>query len=542
MNPAVGIDLGTTNTVVAVQTDDTGPRVLMIPQPGDERRRLEPRDHMKSAVFFEAKDSAVVGAFAAGRLDSFKSIKSRMGTRWRMGHPCDSQSVLTPAYISAHILKLAFVQVKKDFPHWDGDAIVTVPASFNTDQRKDTLLAARYAGFSQVRLLDEPTAAFYYYFDQNRDDLRIESSQVVLVFDFGGGTLDVSIIRVGFEGSTISIDPVGRSRYNNLGGDDIDADIAAFLLALWEVQQGARFEDLAPAKRKSLAQLFQQKAGLFKEEAEDYLRNDIALNEFAMEEDIGVAGGSQPITLHKLLSRGQYEEVSGRYFSEKSELNIFRPIREALDVAAAVDPSVRRDSIHLVLYTGGASRMAGVKAALDTYFAPRSCYAISDEEACHTVAIGAAACRYDEMHSQRGVSMRARLLECILTRDDVSRRYVTIVPLTCEPAESFALVDFPFRTPRPLVTLKVPLFRGVGPNDHHLAPMQDLMLRLPHVVDEGVPYELLYRMTADKTIELRAVFRPPALAAIEVIGEVAMDSIPVDAGHRNLPLARVNAT
>src|SRR5262245_976159 len=84
MNPAVGIDLGTSNTVVAVQTDDTGPRLVMIPQPIEERRTLEPRDQIKSVVFFESATTAVVGAFAARRLEAIRSIKSRMGTRWRM--------------------------------------------------------------------------------------------------------------------------------------------------------------------------------------------------------------------------------------------------------------------------------------------------------------------------------------------------------------------------------------------------------------------------------------------------------------------------
>lgn len=81
MNPAVGVDLGTTNTVVAIQTDATGPRILEIPQPGDERNVFEVKDHIKSAVFFESADQAVVGSFAARRIGSFRSIKSRMGSR-----------------------------------------------------------------------------------------------------------------------------------------------------------------------------------------------------------------------------------------------------------------------------------------------------------------------------------------------------------------------------------------------------------------------------------------------------------------------------
>src|SRR5205809_3914594 len=116
MNPAVGIDLGTTNTVVAVQTDATGAMLLEIPQPVHQRSVLEPVDHIKSAVYFESAESAVVGAFAARRLDAFRSLKSQMGTRWRMRHPFSDEITLTPAYVSGHVLKAAFDRLVHQYP------------------------------------------------------------------------------------------------------------------------------------------------------------------------------------------------------------------------------------------------------------------------------------------------------------------------------------------------------------------------------------------------------------------------------------------
>jgi len=262
MNPAVGVDLGTTNTVVAVQIDATGPRTLDILQPVDERNVHVPRDHIKSAVYFDSSETAVVGAFAAGRLEAFRSIKSRMGLRCRFKHPTRERTSITPPWISAHILRLAYQQVRVDFPDWDGKAIVTVPASFNTDQRNDTLRAASLAGFQEVHLLDEPTAAFYYFFDQNRQEFAEKDKQTILVFDFGGGTLDVSIIRVITSGSELCIDPIGRSRYNNLGGDDIDVELASFFLALWERREGEGLEALASDERKYLMQLFVRRSSM----------------------------------------------------------------------------------------------------------------------------------------------------------------------------------------------------------------------------------------------------------------------------------------
>jgi molecular chaperone DnaK len=538
MNPAVGVDLGTTNTVVAVQTDATGPRTLDILQPADERNVLAPRDHIKSAVYFESADTAVVGAFAAGRLDAFRSIKSRMGTRARFRHPMRERTLMTPAWISAHILKAAYNQVVLDFPHWDRRAIVTVPASFNTDQRNDTLRAATLAGFQEVHLLDEPTAAFYYFFDQNRQEFTDKPRQTVLVFDFGGGTLDVSIIRVTTTGADLTIDPIGRSRYNNLGGDDIDVELASFFLALWEQQKSCKIEELHAEERTMLLQLFVQRSSHFKEEAEYYLASGQSLNEFVIDYELPKL--HRVIHFRRQLSRPQYEEISGRFFLDKGDLNIFRPIGQALDVAASIVHGFRKKDIDLILYTGGASRMIGLKAALESYFAPKPCFSISEEEACNTVALGAASCRYDEQQRYRGVTTTSRLLESVFTRDNDSGEYVPLVPLTCEPSDEFTPVQPRFQLQRPAIKLVLPLFRGVGPRDHHLVPMQDLEFEFDRVIPADVPYSLSYRMTQNKTLEIRALFEPVSDPPIQVDSEVEIHQEGRIKGPPRIPLADVN--
>jgi len=539
MNPAVGVDLGTTNTVVGVQTDATGPRTLDIPQPIDQRNVLETRDHIKSAVYFESAEAAVVGAFAAQRLGAFRSIKSRMGSRWRMPHPFREGVRVTPSYISAHILKLGFDQLVRQFPGWDRSAIVTVPASFNTDQRSDTLRAAKLAGFDAVRLLDEPTAAFYYFFEQNRESFRSAAEQTILVFDFGGGTLDVSIIRVRSADGVLQVDAIGRSRYNNLGGDDVDVDLASFLLALWEQEFGCKVNDLSSDEQKSLFQLLQHRASAYKEEVEFYLASGQQPSEFAVDEQLP-GPARRHVHLQKRLSRSQYEEITGRFFLNSGDLNIFRPIGQAFEVARAIASGFTKDNIDLVLYTGGASRMAAVKAALEAYFAPKPCYSITDEEACNTVALGAASCRYDERQAASGVTMTYRLLESILTRDDAGAGYVRIVPLTAEPSSQFEPVTHQFVVPRPTVNLHLPLFRGAGPMDHNLMAMQDLVLPLPHVVDEGTQYSLSYRVTENKTVQLRAEFRSDGAESFFVNGELEIDQDTRDVSAAPIPLARIN--
>jgi molecular chaperone DnaK len=542
MNPSVGIDLGTTNTVIAVQTDPTGPQILWIPQPVDERKHFDSVDHIKSAVYFESENACVVGAFAAKKkLDSFKSIKSWMGTRWRFPHPYKPNQLLTPAYISAHILRVAYEELVKQYPDWDRSAIITVPASFNTDQRRDTLEAARIAGLGRIRLLDEPTAAFYYYLDQNRDAIDIQHTKTVLVFDFGGGTLDVSIIRIEGYPNQLLVDAIGRSRYTNLGGDDVDLDLASFLIGLWERQEHISVAGMPYELRRTLFSLFVQKACEFREQVEDSIANELPLNEFFVDETIGAGNGELRIRLLRQLSRDQYEELVGRFFSSREGINIFRPIGQAFEVAVHFVPGLSKEGIDLILYTGGASRMNGVKAALSAYFTPKECFSVSEEEACNTVALGAASCRYYEQHREGELRMTLRLLESILTRHESGREYVTLVPLTCEPSEEFKCIEHTFRTPRPLLNLKIPLFRGAGPRDHHLSPMHDLVLHFDRVVDAGTPYNLLYRMTANKTVELKAVLTPENGKQLEVLGTLDILSGQRGGPEPRFKLARVNS-
>ena len=515
MNPAVGIDLGTTNTVIAVQTDKFAPKILTVKQPVATRDAFEERSEIKSAVYFESPSSVVVGQFAADRPDGIRSIKSKMGTRWRirneqLGGPLLGRgrpNYLTPAYISAHILKLAYDTVRSQFPEWDSSAVITVPAAFNTDQRADTLKAARYAGFKNVDLLDEPTAAFYTYFDQYRDSDEFAKATTVLVFDFGGGTLDVSIIRVTPLPDGVSIDAFGRSRFNDLGGDDIDLDLAVTMLALWEAETGVKVDEIPESLRRRVYRRFIQAAGAYKERVEERIKYDMPPDDFFLAETITDGKEKLDVKMSVTLSRAQYDLVAGQFLDNKREVNIFRPIEQAVSLASQIDPSFTKNSIDLVLFTGGASQMSGVKAALEAYFAPTPCLPVGDDgAACRTVALGAASFRYDQLNRKAGVRMTKRTLEAILTRPSPTGDYLVLVPVTAEQSPEFKPIEHRFLMPSDQVRVRIPLFRGTGPLDHQLSPIRDVVLDLPHLVAEDTAFQLSYRVSADKTIDLEAVF------------------------------------
>lgn len=541
MKLAVGVDLGTTNTAVAVQDDGTGPRVLHVPQPVDQRNELEPCEELKSVVLFESENSAVVGRWAARRLDSIRSIKSRMGTRWKLRHPApDAGRWLTPALVSAHILRATYNAVQSEYPDWGGSAIITVPASFNSDQRSDTLKAAELAGFTDVRLLDEPTAAFYYFFDQQREASYLQGKRAILVFDLGGGTLDVSIIRTSVSENRFEVDPIGRSRYNNLGGDDIDLDIAVFMLSCWEQETGTCLESMDGGLRGDLMKRFIEAATLYKEQFEEAAASGQPLPDFEIHDSLGGIGDVRPfdIAFSRRLTHAHYDALTGRYFEHKTELNIYKPIEQALDLARRIDPQFHgKDDLDLVLYTGGASRMQTVKTALELYFAGKKCFSISDEDACRTVALGAASCRYDELFRDRQVTMSNRLLEAIFTRDGT--KYAELVPVEAEPSTSFVPIDRIFRTGRDLIRLRLPLFRGANPTDHQLTGMRDVVFDLQRVVQADCPYTLAYRLSSNKTVELQAAFDSPGARMVSTAHiTLGVDDVDAEA----FPICNVNRT
>lgn len=207
---AVGIDLGTTNSVVSVYRRGT-----------TETVSVEGRSTMPSVISIDG-DKMLVGLQAKRRLEIFPeesvaSAKRFMGDRTKF-FTIGGKS-FTPPDISSFILKKLVDEARKSLGDEVSDAVITVPAYFNEEQKKDTKDAAERAGIKVLRLIAEPTAAAVAY------ALDREKNQTILVYDLGGGTFDVSILRVtGNEFDVIAVD--GDSC---LGGDDFDQALVKYL-------------------------------------------------------------------------------------------------------------------------------------------------------------------------------------------------------------------------------------------------------------------------------------------------------------------------
>jgi molecular chaperone DnaK len=326
MARAVGIDLGTTNSVVAA-LEGGEPTVI----PNAEGQRTTP-----SVVAFSKSGEVLVGEVAKRQAvtnvdRTISSVKRHMGTDWSV--EIDGKRY-TAQEISARILG----KLKRDAEAYLGetvsDAVITVPAYFNDAQRQATKDAGQIAGLNVLRIINEPTAAALAYgLDKSTRD------ELILVFDLGGGTFDVSLLEVGKEDDGFSTIQVrATSGDNQLGGDDWDARIVDWLVAEVKKNNGV---DLS--KDKIALQRLREAAEQAKKELSTAMTTTISLQYLSMTEN-------GPIHLDIKLTRAQFEEMT------KDLLDRTRRPFEAV----IADAGIKVGDIDHVILVGGSTRMPAV--------------------------------------------------------------------------------------------------------------------------------------------------------------------------------------
>ncbi|MDD9268703.1 molecular chaperone DnaK [Paenibacillus sp. GCM10023248] len=347
MSKVIGIDLGTTNSCVAVME---GGEAVVIPNP--EGNRTTP-----SVVGFKKDGERVVGETAKRQAitnpdKTVISIKRYMGTNHK--EVIDGKEY-TPQEISAIILQ----KLKADAEAYLGQkvtqAVITVPAYFNDSQRQATKDAGKIAGLEVLRIVNEPTAAALAYGLEKSED------QTILVYDLGGGTFDVSILELGdgfFEVKATSGD-------NKLGGDDFDQVIIDHLVAEFKKEQGI---DLS--KDKAAVQRLKDAAEKAKKELSGVLTTTVSLP------FITVADGV-PQHLELNLTRAKFEEISA-HLVERT----LGPTRQALQ-----DSGLSTSQIDKVVLVGGSTRIPAVVEAIKKLTGKEPHKGVNPDE---VVALGAA--------------------------------------------------------------------------------------------------------------------------------------------------------
>lgn len=326
MARAVGIDLGTTNSVVAV-LEGGEPTVIA----NSEGARTTP-----SVVAFSKDGEVLVGEVAKRQAvtnvdRTIASVKRHMGTSW-------SQDIDGKAYTAQEISARILMKLKGDAEAYLNDtvtdAVITVPAYFNDAERQATKEAGEIAGLNVLRIVNEPTAAALAYgLDKGNED------ELILVFDLGGGTFDVSLLEVGKDEDGFSTIQVrATSGDNRLGGDDWDQRIVDFLLEQVKSKTGA---DLS--KDKIALQRLREAAEQAKKELSSATSTSISLQYLSV-----TAEG--PIHLDEKLTRAKFQDMT-------SDL-IERTKKPFKDVISEAGVSVS-EIAHIVL-VGGSTRMPAV--------------------------------------------------------------------------------------------------------------------------------------------------------------------------------------
>ena len=347
MGKVIGIDLGTTNSCVAVME---GGEPVVIPNSEGNRTTA-------SVLGISKAGERLVGQVAKRQAitnpdNTVSSIKRHMGTDYKV---TVAGTAYTPQEISAMILQ----KLKADAEAYLGDAVteavITVPAYFTDSQRQATKDAGKIAGLNVLRIINEPTAASLAYGMDKEDD------QTVLVFDLGGGTFDVSILELG-DGI---FEVKATSGNNRLGGDDFDEKVIDWMLVEFKKETGI---DLSGDK--TAMQRLKEAAEKAKIELSTVTTSNINLPFITMNEN-----GPQHLDL--TLTRAKFNELTADLV-EKT----MGPTRQALK-----DAGLSANDIHKVILVGGSSRIPAVQEAIKNLLGKEPFKGINPDEC---VAIGAA--------------------------------------------------------------------------------------------------------------------------------------------------------
>lgn len=352
MSRAVGIDLGTTNSVVSV-LEGGEPTVIA----NAEGNRTTP-----SIVAFSKSGEVLVGDIAkrqaVNNIDrTIASVKRHMGTDWTI-------DVDEKKYTAQEISARTLMKLKNDAESYLGekvtDAVITVPAYFNDAERQATKEAGEIAGLNVLRIVNEPTAAALAYgLEKGQED------ELILVFDLGGGTFDVSLLEVGKDDDGFSTIQVRSTAGDNrLGGDDWDQRIVDWLLA----QAKAKGADLS--KDKIALQRLKESAEQAKKELSSATSTNISLQYLSVTPE-------GPVHLDEHLSRAKFQDLT-KDLLERTR----KPFNDVI-----AEAGVKVSDIAHVILVGGSTRMPAVAELVKDLAGKEANKGVNPDE---VVAVGAA--------------------------------------------------------------------------------------------------------------------------------------------------------
>jgi molecular chaperone DnaK len=517
-----GIDLGTTNTLCAVwRPGDAQPEVLKIDQPwhGGSREGFARHELLPSAVAVLPDGDVLVGRHARelGRLSQgevYTSIKRHMGRHWLKHY---AGQTWTPERVSGCVLAAVRQQLDVSFR---GDpprqVVITVPASFGTEARRATLRAAALAGFEPrtTRLFDEPAAALFYQVQQAPPPL--DGLRRLVMIDIGGGTLDVSVLELSRDGPGLVADIVGRSRFNELAGDDFDLCIAGLLLARYEAERGSLnrlrdrvrahvYNDLLNAAEKAKVELA-ARAGPRPDPADfERLTAPVVVNHTP-----------DGVSWRNRLSLGDLYHALHGFFpyaaaaeDRREDYSFFRPIEQARkSVADVTGRELGPGDVHEVYLAGGSAQLPMMAAAVQTILGADP---VLVDPPMKAVALGAAwYAAFLAGEGGRAIALRERLFDGVYLQRAGGEFLELLSPRERVPPpgeQVWREVPQALQTDHEARVVELPLFLGNGPKDEDLTPLTRRRVDFEVPQPQGQPVHLAVRVDENRLVALRCTTR-----------------------------------
>lgn len=512
-----GIDLGTTNSTVSIiqvkrrEIVDPVDRLKTIPiyQFDENLQMCKTSVSLPSALYFDLDNETVYTGRYAKKIygdgdrpmQTIRSIKTRIGgdSLVEIPHISDSSKKqhFNMVQCSALFLKTIKQSVEKQYDEKIEGAVVTVPAAFNNDERQATKNAMLLAGFKQVYILDEPTAALLYYINDTFKSVEGkeigEDVEYRLVYDIGGGTLDISIAKM-YENDDgdIELKIVERSPIMPLGGDDFDQYLASYFLADFEKVRPSIEKRSVEDQNRIIARIVshaEREKIAINEKIKEAFGNERKLKrikQFVNFEVIDNMNISNMKLTKEVLDEVFYELIS----SEQAK--ILEPIKETLSKAG-----LNKEDICEVILTGGMSNFYAVQETLKNYFGQDIEMILIDTESA--VSKGAAIHHYHQEEDE-GVKLKLTDINPYDIFIKVGGSFQVLIQRTVQPGECGT---FEYEIPEDgLGRIAVFLYYGSGNSTENYIPISGKFIELNEPKKKGDKIQLSWKLDNDKIINI----------------------------------------
>lgn len=537
-----GIDLGTTNTVVAKCRPNRNGVTLnpIIAQINQclYSKQLGLSPNLPSVLFCDYDDNILVGEYAKHMKDKGESNRILYNTKIDMGKTIEydnSMCINTPVKAAAEILKVCYDAIKlympkdEDFPK----VTITVPASFSQNAINDTLEAAKIAGFDKekITILEEPLAALYCYINGQRisgdeEIIDFSSRKRVLVYDIGGGTCDVCIVDLEIrEDNSTSVEFIETNRYTEFGGNDFDEAAAAGLLnklfKKYSIPESSVDKNTKKYYISKILPFCEVYKKFYSQQLKVKDRDDVenaqygSLDSFLNESNVELE-----------LSFDEYEESTRIFFDNRyakpsrdltnkmRDKHVIKPVYEMIQKLE----NKNQDKIDCVLLTGGMSEYGPIEEALYNFC---KVPVIKVTEPMQAVAKGAAMSVFFDTKKQKNNSIniiseppeknitvdgvekeivvnRPKLAESIFVDLENHLPYKIIDSEICIPCESEISTTFKVKS----CGVRVKLFAGESEYDPEMRSLYDQVITFDHAVKPNTQVTLRYEINDNRLLKI----------------------------------------